>query len=185
MSAGVQASAVGRATSALTFFSPHLAVITLLGGHGVRLLPLSHLSYGFCPRLSNIWRCFGVRRLSGILPLPFSLSGHIRSAIFSVRSRSHFSGRLPLRMQCIPYPCTKFPAAAAAGTAQQAWAPTFDMKTCNEFQPFPRMYPHDGWCLFPARYVQVNNTRCTSRGIHQSHEYMWLVLNSQPGLRKS
>ena len=44
-------------------------------GHGVRLLPLSHLSYGFCPRLSDIWRCFGVRRLSGILPLPFSLSG--------------------------------------------------------------------------------------------------------------
>ena len=32
---------------------------------------------------------------------------HFRSAIFSVRSRSDFSGRLPLRMQCIPYPCTQ------------------------------------------------------------------------------
>ena len=76
-------------------------------GRGVRRLPLSHLNYGFCPRLSVIWRCFSVRCLSGILPLPFSLSGHIRSAIFSVRSRSHFSGRLPLRMQCIPYPRTQ------------------------------------------------------------------------------
>ena len=78
---------------------------------------------------------------------------HFRSAIFSVRSRSDFSGRLTLRLRCIPYPCTKFPAAAAAGTAQQAWAPTFDMKTCNEFQPFPQcihtmagVYSRPGLC---------------------------------------
>ena len=58
---------------------------------------------------------------------------HFWSAIFSVRSRSDFSSCLPLRMQCIPYQYTKFSAAAVAGTTQQAWAPTFDIKTCNEF----------------------------------------------------
>ena len=159
MSAGGQASAVGRATSALTFFSPHLAIITLLWGRGVRRLPLSHLSYGFCPRLSVIWRSFSVRCLSGILPLPFSLSG-ISGQPFSLSVHVHtflavcpcvcnvyhtHAHKVP-GCSCSWYSThTKFPAAAAAGTAP--WSPTFDMKTYKVHLP-----------------------------------RLWLVLNSQPVL---
>ena len=145
------------------------------------------LASGICPEFylcRFLCPAFPVSRF--LCPFTFGLFWPSDLAYATYTIPTDISGRVTLCMQRIPYPCTKFPAAVAAGTAQQAWAPTFDMKTCNEFQPFPRMYPHDGWCLFPARYVQVNNTRCTSCSIHQSHKSMQrLVLNSQPGLRKS
>ena len=106
MSAGGQASAVSRATSALTFFPSHLAVITLLGGRSVRLLPLSHFKLWFLSALVRhmvlFWRPAFVRNSTFAV---FSVR-HFRSAVFSVRSRSDFSGRMTLRMQRIPYPRT-------------------------------------------------------------------------------
>ena len=45
-----------------------------------------------------------------------------------------------------------------------------DLETFDEFQPFPRMYAHNGQYLFPSSAAQTQNTRCTTAGIQQSHE---------------
>ena len=90
----------------IDFFPLHLAVITLLGGRSVRLLPLSHFKLRCLSALVQhmvlFWRPAFVRNSTFAV---FSVR-HFRSAVFSVRSRSDFSGRMTLRMQRIPYPRT-------------------------------------------------------------------------------
>ena len=53
--------------------------------------------------------------------------------------------------QCMRSPCTKFPAAAAAGTGQQTRAPMLKKNTCNQFRSFPQTYAHNALHLIPGQ----------------------------------